>query len=69
MKLFTVTLEIGVDDSVTEDTIRERISSAIVEDITEAKLFRINDVKKQKVASGEYKLNIDEAKRLGLLKK
>lgn len=67
MKLHTVTLEIGVDDNVTEDTIREKISAAIAEDFPEAKLFRINDVKTRKVASGEYRLSIDEAKRLGIL--
>jgi len=66
MKLYTVTLEVGVDDNVSEETIREKISMAIAEDLSEAKIFRINNIKKQKVASGEYKMQITEAKRLGI---
>jgi len=66
MKIYTVTLEVGVDDNVSEETIREKISMAIAEDLSEAKIFRINNIKKQKVASGEYKMQITEAKRLGI---
>lgn len=68
MRLYTVTIELGVDDSLSEEKVRERLNSAIVEDFPEAKLFRINDVKITKVASGQYRLNIDEARRLGLSK-
>ena len=59
-------LEVGVDDSISPDTIRQRVSDAVQADIPEMKLFRIDEVKIVKTISGNYKLSLEEAQRLNL---
>lgn len=66
MKVFHVMLEIGVDDSISAEILQKRVSDAIQEDIPEMKVFRINEVRAVKTASGQFKLSLDEAKRLGM---
>jgi hypothetical protein len=64
MKIYSITIELGVDDKISIENIDSRIKEIIQEEVPEMKMFRISSIKESNVISGEYRLSVEETSRL-----